>query len=262
MWASAGVRVRTLGTILLSLVVVAPPQSTAQTMNSQPITIYRAPNTILKNTPALPNAPSNHYHPLTPKQKFQYFVQYAKSPFTFGSALVTAATWHVYGDPPYGQGMAGFGESYGAALSQREIAAMLQRWAVPTLFHEDPRYFRAPAGENIFQRGAYAISRVALTKGDNGRDQLNCSYLLGGYASAAIGNAYIHNRDYSNVTQDFFLNIANDAAYNIAREFWPSIRPKDPKSKIRRLGDLLIGPQGLPNPKESEWSGPTAVSMR
>ena len=139
---------------------------------------------------------------------------------------------------------------------------MLQRWAIPALFHEDPRYFRAPADEGVLQRGVYAISRVVLTKGDDGRDQLNCSYLLGGYASAAIGNAYIRNRDYSSVTQDFFLNIANDAAYNVAREFWPSIRPKNPKSKLRRLGDLLIGPQGLPNPRERDWSGPTPVAVQ
>lgn len=263
MLASAGVRVRTLGIIVLWLAGVWPPQSNAQKVNSQAITIFQAPTTIWKDTRVLPNAPSYLYHPLTAKQKFEYFVEYAKSPFTFGSALITAATWHVYGDPPYGPGMAGFGESYGAALSQREIAAMLQRWAIPTLFHADPRYFRAPAGEGVFQRGAYAVSRVVLAKGDNGRDQFNCSYLLGGYASAAIANAYIRNRDYSNVTQDFFLNIANDAAYNVVREFWPSIRPKDRRSKIRRLGDLLIGPQGLPNPKEgSDWSGPTPVSVR
>ncbi len=220
-------------------------------MNSQPITIFRAPTLTVRSRHELPNAPSYNDHPLTPREKFDYFVQYAKSPYTFGSALITTASWHVRGDPPYGPGMAGFGKSYGAALSQREIAAMLQRWAVPTVFHEDPRYFRAPAGEDILQRGVYAVSRIVLTKGDDGGDRLNCSYLLGGFASAAIGNAYIRNRDYRDVTQDFFLNMANDAAHNVAREFWPSIRPKNPRSKFRRLGDLLIGPQGLPNPKGS-----------
>ncbi len=203
----------------------------------------------MKNRPKLPNAPS--YTPLTPKQKFGYFATYARSPFTFGAALVTAATWHAYGDPPYGPGMAGFGESYGAALSEREIAAFLQRFLVPTVFHDDPRYFRAPDGENVFRRGMYAVSRLVLTKADNGTDRVNASYLLGGLASAAIGNAYTRNRNYGNVTGDFFLNMGNDAAYNIAREFWPSVRPKSPKSKFRRLGDILIGPQGLPNPKTS-----------
>jgi len=240
--------VRTLG-ILVWLAVLSPAQIYAQKLTSQPITIFRAPSATVKSTRELPNAPSYVYRPLTPKQKFDYFVQYAKSPYTFGSALITAASWHAYGDPPYGPGMAGFGKSYGAALSEREIAAMLQRWAVPTLFREDPRYFRAPPDEDIVRRGVYAVSRVVLTKADDGRDQLNCSYLLGGFASAAIGNAYTRNRDYGDVTHDFFLNMVNDAAFNVAREFWPSIRPKSPTSKIRRLGDLLIGPQGLPNPR-------------
>lgn len=251
-------RVRTLGMVVLGLAVILVGRSSAQSapldaqeMHSQPVPIFRAPSMAVKSTRELPNAPSYTYRPLTSKQKFDYFVEYAKSPYTFGSALITAATWHVYGDPPYGPGMAGFGKSYGAALSQREIAAMLQRWAIPTLFHEDPRYFRAPPHEDILQRGVYAVSRVVLTKADDGRDKFNCSYLLGGFASAAIGNAYIRNRDYSNVTRDFFLNMVNDAAYNVAREFWPSVRPKNPKSKIRRLGDILIGPRGLPNPRES-----------
>jgi hypothetical protein len=242
-------QVRTLGIIVVWSALPSLAQMTAPTMNSQPITIFHAPPSSVKNAQVLPNAPSYTYHPLTPRQKFNYFLKYAKSPYTFGSALITSAAWHARGDPPYGPGMSGFGKSYGAALSQREIAAMLQRWAVPTLFHEDPRYFRAPPDENVLQRGTYAAGRVFLTKGDDGRGRLNCSYLLGGFAAAAIGNAYIQNRDYQDVTHDFFLNMVNDAAHNVAREFWPSIRPKNPKSKIRRLGDLFIGPQGLPNPK-------------
>lgn len=229
------------------------PSATASSVVSRqtPETIFLAPASairpsLVRKIGELPNSPS--YSPLTPKQKFDYFVEYAKSPMTFGSALVTAASWHAYGDPPYGTGMAGFGESYVAALGQREIAALLQRFAIPVAFHEDPRYFRAPDGDNILERGLYAVSRVIFTKADNGKARFNASYLLGGLASAAIGNAYIRNRNYGSVTGDFFLNMGNDAAFNIAREFWPSVRLKCPGKKLRKLGDILIGPQGLPNP--------------
>jgi hypothetical protein len=215
--------------------------------------IFRQPDPVVassgvKKKGELPNAPS--YTPLTPKEKFKYFEDYARSPFTFGSALVTAVSWQVYGDPPYGPGAAGFGESYVAAVGQREIAALLGRFVIPTAFHEDPRYFRAPPGENVAGRSMYAISRLFLTKADNGRDRINASYLLGGFASAAIANAYIRNRDYGSVTHDFFLNMGSDAAFNIAREFWPSVRPHFSK-KLKKLGNILIGPQGLPNPKEN-----------
>lgn len=231
----------------------AKQMAMARRDDSAPVTIFRAADPVVRVRPLpkkkrqLPDAPP--YQPLTTKQKFVYFADYAKSPFTFGSALVTAASWQVYGDPPYDRGMGGFGESYAAALGQREIAALLQRFVVPAAFHEDPRYFRAPPGENVVGRGMYAVSRLFLTKGDNGRDRVNASYLLGGFASAAIGNALIRNGDYGGVTHNFFLNMANDAAYNVAREFWPSVRPHFSK-KLRKLGNILIGPQGLPNPQE------------
>jgi len=193
-----------------------------------------------------PNAPS--YTPLTRHQKYDYFVDGAKSSQTFVSAAVTAASWHAYGDPPYGTGWDGFAESYAAALGQRELGFFLQRYAMPVMFREDPRYFAAPAKDGTLKRGMYAASRLVLTQADNGRTKVNCSYLLGGLASSLIGNAYIRQRDSGSVAQDFFINMGTDAAYNIAREFWPDIRGSFPSKALRKLGDVVIGPHGLPNP--------------
>jgi hypothetical protein len=188
------------------------------------------------------------YTPLTRKEKLEFFKAGATSGYTFISAGVTAASWHAYGDPPYGPGWANFGKSYGAALGQRELGFFLQRYAMPVIFHEDPRYFAAPVNENGFKRGVYAASRLVLTQADSGKQKVNCSYLLGGLASAMIGNAYIRQRDYGGVARDFFVGMGTDAAYNIAREFWPSLRGKFPTRQLRRLGDVVIGPHGLPNP--------------
>jgi hypothetical protein len=193
-----------------------------------------------------PDAPS--YTPLTRHQKYEYFLDGAKSGQTFVSAAVTAASWHAYGDPPYGTGWDGFGKSYGAALSQRELGFFLQRYAMPVMFREDPRYFAAPTKDGTFKRGMYAASRLVLTQADNGRTKINCSYLLGGLMSSLVGNAYIRQRDSSSVAQDFFINMGTDAAYNIAREFWPDMRASFPSKALRKLGDIVIGPHGLPNP--------------
>jgi hypothetical protein len=194
----------------------------------------------------IPIAPP--YSPLTRHQKFEYFLDGAKSSQTFVSAAITAASWHAYGDPPYGAGWGGFGKSYGAALGQRELGLFLQRYAMPVMFREDPRYFAAPVKDGIFKRGIYAASRLVLTQADNGRTKVNCAYLVGGLTSSLVGNAYIRQRDSSSVAQDFFLNMGTDAAYNIAREFWPNMRASFPTRALRKLGDILIGPHGLPNP--------------
>lgn len=196
----------------------------------------------------LPNAPS--YRPLTHHQKFEFFLDGAKSGYTFVSAGITAATWHAYGDPPYGTGWDGYGKSFGAALGQRELGFFLQRYAMPVMFREDPRYFAAPRSDGVFRRGIYAASRLVLTQADNGHTKVNCSYLLGGLGASLIGNAYIRQRDSASVTQDFFLNMGTDAAYNIAREFWPDMRHNFPTRALRKLGDAIIGPHGLPNPNK------------
>jgi len=193
-----------------------------------------------------PDSPS--YTPLSRQEKFEYFRQGAKSGYTFISAGVTAASWHAYGDPPYGPGMNGAWKSYGAALGQRELGMFLQRYAMPALFREDPRYFAAPASDGVFKRGVYAASRLVLTKADSGAQRLNCAYLIGGLGSALISNSFIRQRDYGAVSRDFLVGMTTDAAYNIAREFWPSLRGKFPTKHLKKLGDVVIGPHGLPNP--------------
>jgi hypothetical protein len=195
-----------------------------------------------------PNAPS--YTPLSRQEKFEYFKRGARSGYTFISAGITAASWRAYGDPPYGRGLGGFGKSYGAALGQRELGFFLQRYAMPVMFREDPRYFAAPTTDGVFKRGVYAASRLVVTQADNGKQKMNCAYLLGGLASALIGNAYIRQRDNGTVAQDFFIGMGTDAAYNIAREFWPSLRGKFPTKPLKKLGDVMIGPHGLPNPEK------------
>lgn len=246
-------RVRTLGLTILLLGGLAWAQTSQPGQSSKNSLSSLVPNPFVKpSTPAkakdLPNAPS--YTPLTPKQKFKYFLVNAKSPLTFVSAGITAAGWHAYGDPPYGVGMAGFGKSYAAALSQREIGSFLQRFAVPTLFHEDPRYFAAPKGDNTFRRGVYAASRVVLTQSDDGQQRLNASYMIGGLASAAIGNAYIRQHDFVSIGQNFLINMATDAGMNILREFWPGMRPKIHSKELKKAGDVMIGSHGQPNPHE------------
>jgi len=219
------------------------PESSSRTSldASNPNEIYSA-KTLRENLPS--------YTPLTRHEKFEYFKDGAMSGYTFISAGITAATWHAYGDPPYGAGWDGFGKSYGAALGQRELAFFLQRYAMPVIFREDPRYFAAPTTDGVFRRGVYAASRLVVTQADNGKQKMNCAYLLGGLASALIGNAYIRQHDSGSVAQDFFIGMGSDAAYNIAREFWPALRSKLPMKPLKKLGDVVVGPHGLPNPEK------------
>lgn len=191
----------------------------------------------------LPDAPS--YTPLTPREKFKYFYREAYNPLTFLGAGITATSWHITGNPPYGGGMGGFGKSYAAALTQREIGMFLGRYAIPTILHQDPRYFSAPDSKPVLYRAAYAASRVALTYSDSGKTTWNASYILGGLASSFIAKGYIRDRDSTDILRDFAVGMGTDAGMNVLREFWPSLRVLVPGEKTKKIGDIVIGNRGL-----------------
>jgi hypothetical protein len=60
---------------------------------------------------------------------------------------------------------------------------------LPSLLHQDPRYFYQGTGTNK-SRILHAVSYAFVCKGDNGRRQPNYSTIGGDLASAALSNAY------------------------------------------------------------------------
>jgi hypothetical protein len=100
---------------------------------------------------------------------------------------------------------------------------------LPSLLHQDPRYFRRGTG-GVWSRLIYAIGQTSWkTHNDSGRGQFTYSEWLGTSASVAISNAYYADRRTAmdNVSQ-LGLQIGVDNARNILKEFYPDI--------LRRFG--------------------------
>ena len=225
--------------LVLSTTVVLgqTPRGASETSREQLFPEAKAVN------PELPNAPSSNqrYEPLTPREKFGYFFGHAHSPYVFGGALITAISWQWQSNAPFKPGAVGFVEGYGASLTERETSLFLGNFLVPTLLHQDPRYFPAPEGSTNFQRATYAASRVVVTRSDYGTPTWNGGYILGNLASAGIANLYVNNRDAGTIFSDFAIGMGEDAGYNILREFWPAVRKWVPGKRPKRLGDLILG---------------------
>jgi hypothetical protein len=66
---------------------------------------------------------------------------------------------------------------------------MLGSAVLPSLLHQDPRYFYRGKGP-VVVRALYAISTVVVCKGDNGRWEPNFSNVLGNLGAAGISSAY------------------------------------------------------------------------
>lgn len=78
---------------------------------------------------------------------------------------------------------------YARYFAERASAQVLGVGVYPALFKQDPRYYPSPK-RTTGARLIYALSRVMLTRGDNGRTQFNFSRVAGNLTSAALANLY------------------------------------------------------------------------
>jgi len=130
--------------------------------------------------------------PLTSKQKFAVVVRgsfdYVQYPwYAFLSGISQAEN----SEPGYGQGWEGYGKRFGAALADGTIENFMTGAILPSVLHQDPRYFQSGHG-SFTRRTFYAVSRTLITRGDNGKNEFNYSEVVGGAMSAAISTYSYH----------------------------------------------------------------------
>ena len=158
--------------------------------------------------------------PLTAKLKFQLAAKVSFDPITFVGVGVAAAAEQAGNHPDYPQGWKGFGERYGAVYTNGFTDIMIGGAILPSLLHQDPRYFYQGTGTTK-SRILHAVSSPFVCRGDNGRPQPNYSTIGGDLASAAISNAYYpaSNRGVGLVLGNFLIGTGQRAAANLAQEF-------------------------------------------
>lgn len=166
--------------------------------------------------------------PLTPKQKLKVAVNDSFDPSAFLVAGIFAGmSMGQRQYPHFGQGAAGFGKYYGGAFADQAIGNMMTETMFPIMLKQDPRYFTKGRG-GFWKRTAYAISREAITRGDDGANHFNTSELAGNFVAAGISNAYYPaaDRSFGNTVNKWGQQIALDSFFNVMKEFWPDIRHK------------------------------------
>ena len=89
----------------------------------------------------------------------------------------------------YGQGTRGYARRFGATYADGFASTMIGQAILPSLFHQDPRYFVKGTG-SVRSRVLYVLGSTILCKGDNRSWQVNYSNILGNVASASISNLY------------------------------------------------------------------------
>jgi hypothetical protein len=129
-------------------------------------------------------------------------------------------------NPSFGQGMAGYGKRFASAYGDQMIGNMMTEGIIPSLTHEDPRYFRLGQGTKIHRIG-YALSRILVTRTDSNHRTLNLAELGGNAIAVATSNAwYPDTRTAADNGQKLAVQLATDAFSNVLKEFWPDVRKR------------------------------------
>jgi hypothetical protein len=158
--------------------------------------------------------------PLTAKRKFQLAFKVSTDPVTAIGVAVVSASKQAGNTPNYGQGWGAYGERFGATAADGFTDIMIGGAILPSLLHQDPRYFYQGTGTTS-SRMRHAIFSAFITKADNGKWQPNYSTMGGDLASAGISNLYYpsSNRGVGLVFGNFALGTAERISANLAEEF-------------------------------------------
>jgi hypothetical protein len=174
---------------------------------------YRAVSAGVKPPPATPRQAFN----VATRQSFDY------SAFIF----VGLTSMIAEGDnshPKLGKGVPGFWAYSWRGFVDKTDGNYWVVWALPSVLHEDERYYALGRGP-VMKRLGYAVSRVVITPDYNGHATINGAELLGRGAAQLIGTTYYPSSDRtaSALATKYGYALLRDATTNAFREVWPDI---------------------------------------
>ena len=158
--------------------------------------------------------------PLTAKMKFELALKVSVDPVTAAGVFLVASAKQAGNSPKYGRGWGAYGERVGAIAADGFSDIMVGGAILPSLLHQDPRYFYQGKGTNG-SRIRHAMFSPFVARGDNGRWQPNYSSLGGDLASSALANVYYprSNRGAGLVFGNFAIGTAERIGASLAQEF-------------------------------------------
>ena len=158
--------------------------------------------------------------PMTAKLKFQLAFKVVVDPVTATGIAFYSGIEQAGDRPNYGQGAQGFGKRVGANAAGGFTDIMIGGAILPSLLHQDPRYFYKGTGTTM-SRMRYAMSRPFICKGDDGKWQPNYSSIGGDLGSSAISYAYFPKSDggVAMVFTNFAINTGERIVASLAQEF-------------------------------------------
>jgi hypothetical protein len=173
--------------------------------------------------------PTTPYRPLRVRDKWMLFIRETVDPYTFASSAAGAALsqWHNTA-PQYGVGTESYLQRFGAAQADVTTQNFFSDAVLASLLHEDPRYFRMGPSRTVPTRIWYALTRIAITRKDTGKDGFSFSGIGGMGLGIGLSNAYYPPKSVNGdeIGSRFITSVTASALGNLLPEFWPDVKAK------------------------------------
>ncbi len=163
--------------------------------------------------------------PTTTKEKFKIAFQDSFDYSAFIEVGILAGIGQLQNsEPSFHQGAAGYGRYYWHYFADNTDGNFMTEFIVPTLAREDPRYYTLGHG-GLLKRSVYSVSRLLITRNNEGNPTPNFSEIVGNGAAAGISSLYYpsYQQTWTKVGQRWFLAVGIDGLSNLLKEFWPDI---------------------------------------
>jgi hypothetical protein len=158
--------------------------------------------------------------PMSAKLKFKLALRVARDPITILGVGFMSGIDQAANRPDYVQGAKGFGQRFGANAAGGFSDILLGGAVLPSLLHQDPRYFYQGTG-GTGSRLRHAMASPFICRGDNGHRQINFSSIGGDIGATALSRTYYpsSNRGGGDLSLAFGISEAERVFAAIAQEF-------------------------------------------
>jgi hypothetical protein len=205
-----------------------PAPGTPVDSNGNPIPLNRQqPQRILGFMPnfrsvsggAVVHAPGWKYNfQIATHQAFDY------SSFIF-LGITSLSAEGINSHPVLGKGVGGFYAYTWRGFVDKTDGTYIGAWFLPSLLHEDTRYYAMGSGHSITMRALYVISRQGVTRTYGERQTPNIAGLGGKVLTQVISRYYYPAgaTSFGVLATKFGYSAMRDVAFTSIREFYPDI---------------------------------------
>jgi len=166
--------------------------------------------------------------PTTSKEKLKIFVEDSFDYSAFAEvAILAGMAQYENSEPEFHTGGPAYARYYWHSFADNTDGNLMTEYAIPVLTREDPRYYTLGHG-GFLHRTTYSVSRLFITRDNQGNPTPNFSEIVGNGAAAGISNLYYpaNDRSWTKTGQRWFLQVGIDGMSDLVKEFWPDINDK------------------------------------